>query len=257
VSTALEGKSACLADHERSQLRTNAGQLRGARETLRSCSRPSCPEFVRADCVRWLEGIDNRLPSVVLVVRSPEGDAVDVRVSVDGELITGRLDGKPIEIDPGVHQFHFELPARAPVDQQLLVVEGEKNRRIEVVFPTERPTLPAQGRVAVVVLSSGAVLALGSFAYFGIAGIQQRRSLVSSCAPFCDQADVSAARTKLLVADISLGVALASASAALWALLSRDPPSVDHRPPAGGSPHVAMQVEASGGAAKLVVRGAF
>ena len=257
ASLVVGQKSACLAQHESAQLFSQAGRLRDAREALHACARQSCPEFVRVDCMQWLEAINDRIPSVVLVVRSPRGDEIDVRVSVDGEVLTGRLEGKALDLNPGEHQFRFEHPSYASVEQNLLVFEGEKNRRVLVTLRDQgqghaRPFVPP----VVYGLAAITTLALSSSIYFGVSAIRERQSLTRSCAPFCSQADVDAVRTKLIVADASLGVALISGGAAVWAVLSRGSNSSEQAHPGAGEPfRVGLVPSPTGG--RLVVRGAF
>jgi hypothetical protein len=58
--------------------------------------------------------------------------------------------------------------------------------------------------------------ALGSFAFFALTGKSDENDLRDSCSPNCPESDVDSVRTKYLVADISLGVGIASLGAATW-----------------------------------------
>jgi hypothetical protein len=64
--------------------------------------------------------------------------------------------------------------------------------------------------MASIVLGGVGVAALGSFAAFGILGKNQLATLHETCGAThtCAEADVDAARTKLIVADVSLGVSV-------------------------------------------------
>ena len=55
-------------------------------------------------------------------------------VSVDGETLVRKLDGKSLPIDPGPHTFKFETAGAPPVVERALVKEGEKTRVITVTF---------------------------------------------------------------------------------------------------------------------------
>jgi hypothetical protein len=210
-------KRECLTQHEQSQVLKQASKLKAAREALLACSRDVCPSFIRADCVEWLGQLDRSIPSVVPTAKVNKRDEVNVRVSVDGQLAATRLDGKPIELDPGVHTFKFELSPWPTVEQQILVAEGEKNRTVLVQFgktdderesdvPTYRP-FPAIDYV----LGGAAVVGIGTFAAFGSMGMSARKDLQNTCAPFCATSEVkSKVTTKFLIADVGLGVAIAS-----------------------------------------------
>ncbi len=210
-------KRECLTQHEQSQVLKQASKLKSAREALLTCSRDVCPSFIRADCVEWLGQLDRSIPSVVPTAKVNKHDEFNVRVSVDGQLAATRLDGKPIELDPGVHTFKFELAPWPPVEQQILVAEGEKNRTVNVQFgkadddkaeeiPTYRP-FPTLDYV----LGGAAVVGIGTFALFGSMGQSGKKDLQNTCDPFCASNDVSSkVKSKFLIADIGLGVAVAS-----------------------------------------------
>ena len=65
------------------------------------------------------------------------------------------------------------------------------------------------------------IVALGSFGYFGYRGKTDADHLRSTCVPGCTPSDVSAVHTKLLVADVSLGVGIVSLLAATFFALHR------------------------------------
>ncbi|MFS8069891.1 MAG: hypothetical protein ACMG6S_26295 [Byssovorax sp.] len=215
---------ACVAASEQAQLRRDEGKLKLAREQMLMCARESCPAPVRKDCAAWLAALDASVPTIVLSAQD-EGkhDLFDVDVSLDGVALQNPLDGKAIPVDPGPHTLRFEARGRPPVEERVLVREGEKRRAVSVHLPaspgsgagsaepgatTAAPRVP----MASIVLGGVGVAALGSFAAFGILGKNQLATLRETCGTTrtCAEADVDAARVKLIVADVSLGVAVAS-----------------------------------------------
>jgi len=59
-----------------------------------ACSNPACPAVVKRDCDQWLTEMDASLPSVVVAARDATGrDLVDVRVTIDGTVLTQSWDG--------------------------------------------------------------------------------------------------------------------------------------------------------------------
>ena len=64
------------------------------------------------------------------------------------------------------------------------------------------------------------VLALGSFAIFGLIGKSDVDDL-ESCRGHCAESDVDHARTKLIVADISLGVGIVALGVATYMFFTR------------------------------------
>jgi hypothetical protein len=60
------------------------------------------------------------------------------------------------------------------------------------------------------------VVALGVFGYFGLRGMADADHLRSTCVPACQSSDVADVRTKLVVADVALGVGVVSLAVATW-----------------------------------------
>ncbi len=78
------------------------------------------------------------MPTIVVVATGPDGKELTlVRVKMDDELVAERIDGPsgaPIRVDPGTHAFQFEAAGLAVVTRKIVLVEGQKNQRIEVSF---------------------------------------------------------------------------------------------------------------------------
>ena len=212
-------KLECLDHHEEAQIARQQRRLRDAQTALRLCSAAACPGIVRADCVDWLEQVSRSLPSVVVAARARGLDLTDVRVTVDGKPAADRLSGAALELDPGEHTFRFEAPPWPTVERTLLISEGVKGRAIDVEFApppvaiVNEPVLPWHQRMTrldYVVASLGAA-ALVASASLGAWALWSRHQLQTSCAPFCERSEVDSVRTKLVLADVALGVALVSA----------------------------------------------
>ena len=126
---------ACLAASEKGQRARSAGKLREARDQFLVCGNEGCPAMVRRDCAQWQGEVISILPSVVFGAKDKGGrDLFDVTVSMDGETLVRKLDGKSVPVDPGPHTFKFEIPGSPPVVERALVKEGEKTRVITVTF---------------------------------------------------------------------------------------------------------------------------
>jgi hypothetical protein len=131
---------ACLGASEKGQRARSAGKLREARGRFLVCSSDGCPAMVRRVCAQWQGEVIATLPSIVLGAKDRAGrDLFDVSVSIDGELLARKLDGKSIPVDPGPHTFTFEMAGVAPVVERALVKEGEKTRVIAVTVPVGTP----------------------------------------------------------------------------------------------------------------------
>lgn len=221
-------KQACVAAFEDGQRDRNAGKLSAARDALLRCAREECPTAVRKDCSDLMVTVDAELPSIVVATRDADGhDVVAAHATLDGKpLDGGALAGTSIVVDPGEHVIAVERDG-ARGESTIVVHEGEKNRIVVVTLATSA-TSSKPGRIddhpvstddsssagglptLAWVLGGVSVVALGSFAYFGIKGATDASHMRSTCKPTCDPSDVDAVKTKLLIADVSLGVSVVS-----------------------------------------------
>lgn len=239
-------KAACVAASDQAQTLRDEGKYRAARASLMECARDACPTIVRRDCEKWLAELDASQPTLVFGARDPKGNDVDgTRVLLDGAPLVERLDGKPVPVDPGEHVFRYEAPGAAPVEQHVVVRVNEKNRTLTAILmpqanqtaaPLPPPPVDATARdtaaprapipAAAWVFLGTTIVAAGSFAFFGLTGqndVANMRAAPSAggCAPNCPQSQVDAARTKLLVADVSLGVGVVSLALDIWFFVHR------------------------------------
>ncbi len=229
-------KQECIQASERGQQLRDDGKLVEANGQFLSCASDSCPKPVADACREELSSLDKKMPSLVLSAKAPSGsDLVQVKVFIDGVAVTDRLDGRAIPVNPGQHKLRFESGGQS-VEEQVVALEGEKSRPVRVVFPaasaaSSSPTKPAVESpaqesggggvpVATYVLGGVALASLGGFAYFGLTGKGEISDLRSTCAPRCNADDVDAAKTKMLVGDVLLGVAVVSAGLATYFVLA-------------------------------------
>jgi hypothetical protein len=249
----------CIAASEAAQQLRDDHALLEAREKLIVCSRPACPAPIRKDCLDLGAQVDAAVPTIVLRARDPRGsDVVDVKVYCDGALMATKLDGKALRIDPGAHAFRFE-PAGLPVTSRTIVLgEGEKNR-LEVVdlvgadVPRSAGVdagagagkeTPASARteeagvstastersallLPSLIVGAAGVAALVPMGVMWAIGTTDVHHMRTTCAPSaggagCEPSQVDSARTKLIVGDVFLGVAVAGiGTGAILFFLSR------------------------------------
>jgi hypothetical protein len=188
----------CVQAAEIGQRLRDKEMLKAARGEFITCASDACPAVVRQECVRV--------------------------------LAQERLDGRRLEIDPGQHTLRFERGDRAgvgrsaPIDKQILVREGEKNRFVDVVLDDGDKAAPPEAPRAAgkpfpllgAVFAGVAVLGGVGFAYFAATGQSDVDHLRTTCAPRCAQGDVDSAKTKILVANVSLGLGVVAAGAATY-----------------------------------------
>jgi hypothetical protein len=142
----------CEASWRNAQTRIDTGRLREARELLSECARPACGAIYVRRCVARSAQLDSDIPTVVPVATDEAGaPLVDVQVKADGELVTARLDGRGLAIDPGLHQFSFSTPDDGVfAETKVMILEGQRNRPISVSLhrsgaPVAVASTPRQG----------------------------------------------------------------------------------------------------------------
>lgn len=213
VANAGPTRDECLRASEDAQLLRIKTQLVAARAKLVVCGNDACPKLVKKDCSDWLDEVEHAMPTIVLGARDPDGkDLVDVHVTLDGNPIADRLEGRAIAVDPGSHTLRFEAGGQSR-EQSLVVREGEKSRVVSVVLGEPKPVQPVVTTVVqpplVAVIEPRApasrapsaatwvfgALGLATLAASGVVGalsLARRQSLYDSCgaAGQCAQSDV-------------------------------------------------------------------
>jgi hypothetical protein len=246
----------CLEAYEGSQVSRRAGDLLDARAKLRVCASEACPSIVRTDCVQWLGEVDRAVPSVVLEATTDMGNVFDVTVTVDGKAVAAQLDGRPFELDPGVHTFVFERAGNPTLEQKLIVHEGEQSRIVTAAWTgpkparmVEGPALAAPAPAArpvppiVYVLGAVGILGVADFVVLGIMGNSKKNELESSCSPFCSADEVGSVKTRYLIGDVGLGVGILALAGSVALFLSRPEKPVSRVPSAAFVPSRAAAVD--------------
>ncbi|MBI5534797.1 MAG: hypothetical protein HY898_18875 [Deltaproteobacteria bacterium] len=218
----------CVEAHRDAQQLRRTMKLLAARDKLIACAGASCPGLVQQDCANWLNEVQQSIPSAVVSARDPDGHEVaQVRVSIDGRAVIDRLDGRPMELDPGAYRFRYEHEGSVPIEADVVMQTGVKNRVLQVVFKRPQQTARNGRRTAGWVLAGTGAAALVSFGVFAALGESQYRDLKDRCAPRCDSSESDSVRRNFLIADISLGVSAVTLAAGTWLLLgssSQTPP---------------------------------
>lgn len=244
--------SECSRALDQARHDAEAGRLRGARTAYGECAEKSCGGPVSAECRGAMQRMADSVPSIVPVVTgSPGAPRTEVRVSMDGELLAERLDGRSIEVDPGMHELTFTLGTGESHTEQVLILEGQRNRVISVeLTPKAAPTsqvgaqlaadgpepLPAAKPVAATpaeaeqpsssvlpyVIGGVGVAAVGTSFLLAHWGSDDNRAL-DACAPNCSQESVDHVSRMYIAADITLVAGVVAIGAATWLYLSGTP----------------------------------
>jgi hypothetical protein len=126
-----DGTTNCTDASSQGQVQRDAHKLVEARNQFILCAKKECPGVVRKDCATWLEQVQASLPTIVPIAVDEAGNSLPaVKVSMDGKLLVEKIDGRAIEVNPGTYNFTFEAPDGTKVEKQVVVAEGEKDKRV-------------------------------------------------------------------------------------------------------------------------------
>jgi hypothetical protein len=235
----------CTRAHATGQREENAGHLKEALASFQDCaSDAECPLPIRNECTQLYTTVEGRLPTLVFsLVDSSGNDVVDVKAWSGDALIASGLDGRPVAVNPGLHELRFELSNGEVVTKSVVVRQGEKDRIVSLQLPrndlgSTEPASVGSEQAASSVAASGTtglkvplgswiaygvgVAALGAWGTFALLGRNEDQSL-DKCSPNCPstlQKDYDAMKRDYMIADISLGVAGAAAVAGTVILLT-------------------------------------
>ena len=230
-----DARQACLGNHEQAQVLRIEKKLVAARNAARECAVTACPAAIRSDCTEWVAEISKLIPTLLLVAESGSGELENVRVTLDGKLLTEKLDGAAIEVEPGPHVLRFEYGNEPPIERLVNAAEGGKSLMVRVRFAGEpRPAPPAGPPVAVAprvdpgprepgerpiplltyVFGGVAIVAGGTSAVVAAGAFSERNAAREECAPTCDAERIDSIRSRFRAADALGGVAIASAGLA-------------------------------------------
>lgn len=218
-------------------------KLMPAREMLRTCMRSGCKDWMVADCSKWLSEVEARIPTVVFSAKNTVGrDLTDISVTREsGEVLTTRLDGRIVEMEPGQQVFVFVAPDGVRREKRVLVREGEKAQSIAATFDASGEEIAASRGPSGSDVAMGAAprvghesrpssltyvgygmagvgtigLAIGTI--FGITAISKKNEANCDATNACDPGPLDAARSAATVATIGVvaGAALLAGGVAL------------------------------------------
>jgi hypothetical protein len=254
----------CADAYKDGQEKEKAGHLVEAREQYSECAKSACGPFLLNECTTRHARLDSDIPSVVPVATHKSGKPYQhVQVTLDGEPFCSSLDGRALQVDPGMHEFVFTTDKGLTATEKVLILQGDRNRRIGVSLGKHRetadvgdPALPAEGaqdktageaapeadhhpsnapaeppaeaapKKGVPALSwvLGGVGVLGGGGYVLLSTWGKKdNEALRQCAPSCAQSSVDRVKQRYLAADISLGVGVAALGSALVVYALRGP----------------------------------
>jgi hypothetical protein len=138
------------------------------------------------------------------------------------DKLATKLEGKSVPVDPGKRIFRFEREGAPPIEQEVVIKQGEKNRKVAVSWKAAAPSTDGPTEGGDVSISPGTWvlggIGLAGLTVFGVLGglaLSEKSDAEETCAPSCADSVVDSIRAKLIVADVSLAVGVASLGAAV------------------------------------------
>lgn len=223
-------KQQCLAAHEEAIALKTDKKPHAAHEKLVLCAKVECPNIVKKECTEQLDVVAAAAPTVVLEALDDKGGSdTAVKVTLDGSPAADKLTGAALDVEPGEHVFVFERADGKKIETQVLVGEGEKNRKITADFqtllpkkpdgPIAPPPPPKKVPILAYVAGGVALVGFGSFAAFSIMGRGKESDLANGgsvgCEPNCTNAQISPIKRDYIIGDVSLGVGIFALAAAV------------------------------------------
>ena len=220
---ALAEGDSCDAHYVATQKLERAGRLIEARVEATKCSQTNCASYQITHCTEWLTRIKDAVPSILVVATSGNDDIVGAQVFIDDKLVTERLSGSEIELDPGDHSVRVQHNGQSS-DKSIVVRVGEKRRVIKLELPTSpqppptvssgvlvpaTPGTPKEHRPSLgfaLTVTTVGVTAFTIGAVLGVTGRSDLNDLKQRCKGLCeaDSAEERDIRTRLIAADISM-----------------------------------------------------
>jgi hypothetical protein len=128
-----KGPSACVVAYKQGMKLQEDEKLIEARKAMVMCAQPKCGVALRKECKIRYAQLKEEIPSVIATVTDEKGAPMtDVEVTMDGAMLTAELDGRAVEVNPGVHEFSFSSAKGVIGKQKIDIAKGTRNRPISV-----------------------------------------------------------------------------------------------------------------------------
>jgi len=234
--TSTEAVERCVAAHQNARMLQLEERWLPAREAMRSCSESTCPLAIQSDCTAWLSELAQTLPTLLVVVERDDPATRPVRMELDERSFDLPEQPGPIETLPGPHKLRFTLPPYSPVEVELVLDKGEKNRVVRVRFAADPPAVRAAepARVprpfvahsrpvpaATYWLAGGALTSLLASGGLLASALVSRAEARENCAPGCPASERESIQTRLLAADVLAGAGAVLGGFAVYTYVRR------------------------------------
>jgi hypothetical protein len=222
-SAAAVDRKACIVAADDGQKLRDEGKLSAARDKFIACAEKGCPAAVSKQCAVWVEEVDHEMPTLSFRAKDEGGkEILDVQVVLDDKPIAESIATKAMTLDPGTHKIRFVRKDGKSIEDTFLLRPGEKDRIVELAFQAPKIDKPLAVETPAVAPGGGfrfpwpAWVGLGltvvggvGTAAFAASAASDESDLRKTCAPSCPSDQRSGIETKLVLANVSLGVGIA------------------------------------------------
>jgi hypothetical protein len=230
---------ACMAAAAKGQELRDDGKLVEAKPFFQQCAESSCPAPIPGYCAEWLADLNKKTPTIVFRASDESGrDVTDASVEIDGKR-TVAVDGRAVELDPGKHTIKIARAGSKPFEDVIIVAQSEKDRIVvaKLTAVTAQPVIVAPPKKEEPAKSGGGVpastiiswtvggIALLTFAGFGLKARVDYDDFEARCGNRCAESERDTVATSVLIADVSLVVAIVAAGVGTYFLLTRPSPA--------------------------------
>jgi hypothetical protein len=273
-AAAAPDRKACIAAADDGQKLRDEAKLASAREKFITCADKACPGAVSKQCATWVEEVDREMPTLSFRAKDETGrEILDAQVLVDDKPFEGAIQSKAAPIDPGSHKVRVIRKDGKSLEDTILVRASEKDRIVELAFPAAhvekappvvavapppKPQAPTAGFhvpwYAWIGVGVGAVGGVGTVA-FALSAKSDEDGYRSTCAPACNEGDKSGVQTKVVLANVSMGVGIAGLGFAVGSTIFANLGGAKEKAAASLRPAPSVAITPGGGV--LLVRGGF
>jgi hypothetical protein len=225
----------CASAYERTQRAQQKSELISALDSAERCARPTCPALLSNECNRWVGEIRQKLPGLLVRVKSADGCPHEPsRVDVGGAT-RKEPDNDTLFLDPGTHEITVTDPVSRRTKTETIAFAPRERRDIDFDFasPTtvcgggpqreqQRPSPPERNlpRTSLIIGGIGGGLVLVGVT-LGLVGVAKRGGL-DDCKPNCSNDRLDSVRSFFVAGDVVAGLGVLALGAAVVTLLTID-----------------------------------
>jgi hypothetical protein len=227
-------RKACLEAVDSGQKLRDDGKFQAAKDAFLVCSNRTCPSAVNAQCTEWLSELERDTPSVMFRISDSTGkELLDAQITLDAAGSAFSVSAKPMQLDPGTHVVKVTFKDGRVSEEKFLLRKGERDRIVTVQVPLQE--VPKENKIASQetatrvtpseTTKAGSGFVFPTLAWVGVSAFvlggagalgfglsaksAENEERAKGCAPYCDPSGKSAIETKLLLGNVSLGLAAA------------------------------------------------